>query len=500
MKLSQFLDDIGVKAKDFSTEITSLTQDSRRVLKGSIFFALRGSREAKTLNLNKALSQGAKAVVHDVDEFKEGFYVKNIHKVFSECLHLFYKESFENLKVYGVTGTNGKTTYAYMLKSLLESYNVPTGVFGTVENSFKGHALDTGLTSPIAEDFYSFNHKNYTDRGMKALVCEVSSHALDQKRMGLNFLNGAAFTSFSQDHLDYHKNMSTYLEAKLKIFKEATKDESFFCVSLDVREALVRYDVYKNTTDLNDNESLGENTELKNLEVLNLGDFKISHKTNSYGFDVEFSRKFSNSSQTKVLKGYLPILGSYNVSNFGLALMTLCHHFGDEFFPDSRVFKSFKTPPGRMEPVFFEKKPIAYIDYSHTPDSLEKALKTLKNLRSKVFVVYGCGGNRDSDKRAKMGAVAEAYSDLSYVTSDNPRDEDARSIINNILKGYKKTKYIVEMDRKTAIFKALEEAHKADAVVLIAGKGHEKTQEIKGETFVLSDKQEALNWLESKKI
>jgi len=377
MNLNQLLDDLDVKAKDFSTKITSLTQDSRRVLKGSLFFSLRGTKEAKILNLNKALSLGARAVVHDVDGFKKGFYVKDIHKIFSESLNLFYKESFKNLKVYGVTGTNGKTTYAYMLKSLLESYDTPTGIFGTVENSFKSQILDTGLTSPIAEDFYSFSHKNYTDHGMKALVCEVSSHALDQKRMGLNFLDGAAFTSFSQDHLDYHKSMETYLNAKLKIFSEASKGESFFCMSSDVYEKHVGIDV---------NETI-DSGNLNAIKVLNLDEFKISYKPNSYGFDIEFSRSFkSNShknssdvskstSETKVLKGHLPTLGEFNVSNFGLALMTLCNHFGDEFFPDSRIFKSFKTPPGRMEPVFFNKQPIAYIDYSHTPDSLEKAMQ-----------------------------------------------------------------------------------------------------------------------------
>ncbi len=482
MNLNQLLDDIDVKAKDFSTKITSITQDSRRVLKGSLFFSLRGTTKARILNLNKALSLGAMTVVHDIVTFKKGFYVKDIHKVFSESLHLFYRESFENLKVYGVTGTNGKTTYAYMLKSLLEGYEISTGIFGTVENSFKEHVLDTGLTSPIAEDFYSFNHKNYTDHGMKALVCEVSSHALDQKRMGLKFLDGAAFTSFSQDHLDYHQTMDMYLKAKIKIFSEAAKDKSFFCMSSNVHKDVT----YSDTLD--------------DVEVLNSGDFKISYKQNSYGFDVEFRRSFNNKAQTKVLKGHLPILGDYNISNFGLALMTLCHHFGDEFFPDSRIFKSFNTPPGRMEPVIFNKEPMAYIDYSHTPDSLEKALKTLKDLKTKVFVVFGCGGNRDSDKRAKMGAVAEAYADLSFITSDNPRDEDAESIIDDILIGYKKTAYVVEQDRKKAIFKALEEAYIADAIVLIAGKGHEKTQEIKGEMFMLSDKQEALKWVESKNL
>ena len=181
--------------KELVKSIKFITQDSRRVEPGALFFALRGGRTAKLKNLQDALTRGAFEVVHDLKGFKKGLYVESIDSVFTDALKELYKESFNKLKVYGVTGTNGKTTYSYMLKGLLESYSVPTGIFGTVENAFGENKLKTGLTSPLAEDFYSFSHEQYQN-GMKALVCEVSSHSLDQKRMGLRFLDAAAFTKF----------------------------------------------------------------------------------------------------------------------------------------------------------------------------------------------------------------------------------------------------------------------------------------------------------------
>ena len=189
------------------------------------------------------------------------------------------------------------------------------------------------------------------------------------------------------------------------------------------------------------------------------------------------------------------MLGQYNVENFGLALMTLCTHFGEDFFPDERVFKSFCPPPGRMEPVILNKKPIAYVDYSHTPDSLQKALETLKPLGQKVFVVFGCGGNRDQNKRAKMGAVASELSDFCFVTSDNPRDEDPDQIINDITKGFKGDDFIAVENRKDAIKKALDKAIGDQALVLIAGKGHEETQELKGKKIFFSDIEEVKKWV-----
>ena len=498
MSVEKILQGINLDHQSFRQSLIHVTQNSRRVKMGSLFFALRGSDGDKKENVKEALNKGAVLAVHDCDDFKEGLFTLDVHRVFSDILKLLYKESFENLKIYGVTGTNGKTTYSYMLKSLLESYDVPTGIFGTIENSFREHKLETGLTSPIAEDFYAFSDVNYHQNGMRALVCEVSSHALDQKRMGLEFLDGAAFTSFSQDHLDYHKTMKSYFEAKLKIHKEASKSNSYFCASESLREFLKNplkessKKSFKESSKESSKESLKESLRGYSVDVLNYGDYKISSIKKGYGQEI----KFSLVSKNKTLKGYLPLLGEYNVENFGLALMTLCSHFGEGFFPDDRVFKRFTPPPGRMQPVLYKDFPLAYIDYSHTPDSLQKALETLRALDKKVFVVFGCGGNRDQDKRSKMGEIAEALANFSFLTSDNPRDEDPRHIINGIVSGFKKKQFVVIENRKEAIASALRKALKENALVLIAGKGHEKTQEIAGEKKHFSDLKEVQQWVE----
>jgi UDP-N-acetylmuramoyl-L-alanyl-D-glutamate--2,6-diaminopimelate ligase len=470
MGIEKVLQSLEIERKNFKQEISLITQDSRKVQKGSLFFALRGSDELKIRNLQEAQKKEARLVIHDVSGFESGLFLESIHEVFSDSLKLFYNESFKNLKVYGVTGTNGKTTYSYMLKGMLEAYNVPTGIFGTIENSFRGNKLDTGLTSPNAEDLYAFSAENYHNHGMRALVCEVSSHALDQKRMGLSFLDGAAFTSFSQDHLDYHKDMKSYLKAKLKIKTEASKEAAYFCSVSKLKEELIGLDV----------------------DLLNDGDFNVTTKKESFGQRLEFK----SLSKKQSLSGFLPMLGEYNAENFALALMTLCRHFGHEFFPDDRVFRLFASPPGRMEPVFYKDKPIAFIDYSHTPDSLEKALKTLKSLNQRVYVVFGCGGNRDKDKRAKMGKVSSSFADYSFLTSDNPRDEDPKEIINAIVSGVKGSSFEVVEKREEAISKSLDKAVKDKAVVLIAGKGHERTQEIAGVKKFFSDKEEVKKWVE----
>lgn len=456
----------------FDSEVLGLTEDSRRVKPGYVFFARRGQVKDKLNYIKKAKEQGALLVIHDLRDFESGLYLEDIDLGFSKALKTFYQSSFKHLKVFGATGTNGKTTYSYMLKNMLESYDVPTGIFGTVENRFKEEKLTTDLTSPLAEDFYSFSHKNYIENGMKALVCEVSSHALDQKRMGLEFLDSACFTSFSQDHLDYHKNMQDYLQAKRKIKTQALKREGYFCAPIALQD------------------------KLKGLEADFLGGENFTFKVKNSGFGIEIS--FASAKSERKITGCLPILGSYNGENFCLALMTLCDFFGKDFFPDKRVFESFQSPPGRMEPVFYNEDPLCYVDFSHTPDSLEKALLVLRSLDKKVYTVFGCGGNRDKGKRKVMGEVSERLSDRVFLTSDNPRFEEPLSIISDIEKGFTKCDYTVEADRKKAIQTALKSAIEDNAVVLIAGKGHEQTQEIQGVKTPFSDKKMALEYLKLK--
>jgi len=470
--------------------VLDITADSRRIQPGSLFFVLPRAEKFFDKVYSEALDQGAVLIVHGVASQKDkGHFVENIDSVYSHTLKAFYKDSFSKLKIYGLTGTNGKTSVATMLQNLLELYSVPTGLYGTVGNFFRNNTLDTGLTSSMAEDFYRFNHSNFK-KGMKAVVCEVSSHALDQRRLGLDFLDGAGFTSFSQDHLDYHKSMEAYLEAKGRIFSEALYEKGFF--------------VYP--------QSLKEIKKIKPLEsqkTICLGGSAYSYTVLGKSFGgIEMCFK----KEDKTLTGVLPLFGDYNAENFALALTFLCEHFvsagDDDFFPDSKVFDQFKQISGRMERFKLcdfksGESSYAVVDFSHTPDSLEKALKTLRELKPEhqLIAVFGCGGDRDAAKRPLMGKIASDLADSVVVTSDNPRTEDPQEIAAQIAQAVEVKKLsALNLDRSLAIRKALSTTADRPSLVLIAGKGHEQTQEIKGEKSFFSDQKEVKKWIVEQRL
>ncbi len=479
MKMCELFSFLGAEklldpAVDSGLEVLDLTADTRKIKKGSVFFLL--PRAEHKFADYFAQSHGALTFVHSKkEERSKGFFVENVEEVYFAALKIFYKESVEGLKIYGLTGTNGKTTTAFMLQSLLTSYGVSTGIYGTIKNSFKENSLETGLTSAVAEDFYRFNHENYK-KGMRAVVCEVSSHALDQKRLSTEFLDGAGFTSFSQDHLDYHGTMEKYLEAKLKITTEALKtNKSFFVVSKEMKKL----------------QTWPSNT----LYLGGFYNFKIIKRSDE-GLKISFSKN------EKYIEGWLPLFGDYNASNFSMALTMLCEHFkkevGEEFFPDKRIFENFVQIPGRMEQIPLGENSSVFIDFSHTPDSLEKALETLTSFlgERKLITVFGCGGDRDKAKRPLMGALAEKFSDEVVVTNDNPRTEIPKEIARDILRGTAKGVQ-VELDRGRAIERALEVSLREPCFVLIAGKGHEQSQETLGVKKHFSDQEEVLRFIKT---
>jgi len=480
----------GISKKHEDNVVSDITSDSRKLQAGSLFFVLPRAEKFFDKIFAEAVEKKAALTVHSLKAHKNvGHFVEDVEGCYSKTLQVFYKESFENLKIYGLTGTNGKTSVATMLTNLLELYDVPTGLYGTIGNFFRKEVLETGLTSSTAEDFYRFNHSNYK-LGMKAVVCEVSSHALDQKRLGLQFLDGAGFTSFSQDHLDYHKNMDAYFSAKGKILSESLKLNGFFIHP----------------------KSLGEASKLKPLssqKVLCVGGSSCSYqifKSDFKGIEMEFKHG------AKALKGRLPLFGNYNAENFAMALVFLVEHFRNaglqDFFPDERVFEKFKQISGRMERFKIcnhqsEEESFAIVDFSHTPDSLEKALTTLKNLKPnhKLIVVFGCGGDRDAVKRPLMGKLASQMADCVFVTSDNPRTESAQRIADQILEGVVQgSNCKVQLKRRLAIQEALELACTSPSLVLIAGKGHEQTQEIGEEKAFFSDQDEIKKWVIEKRL
>ncbi len=469
MNLSDLATKLEISINEPDFRVSGVTSDSRRARSGMLFFLLP---RADLKYAEQAREQGA-LVMHSKD-IDFGVRVLDIERAFTTTLQALYSESFHGLKIYGVTGTNGKTSFSYMLKALLESYEVPTGIYGTIENRFKDNVLDTGLTSPVAEDFYKFNDENYKS-GMKAVVCEVSSHALDQKRLGLDFLSGAAFTSFSQDHLDYHGDMEEYLKAKMKITTESLLKEGFVVGHKSVKEF----------------------TSFNADKKIIVGD--LNYSFNILNSSIEGIR-MSFSKGDESIEGVLPLIGSFNVENFSLALTCLCEHFGSDFFPDQRVFESFKQIPGRMERIDIGNNSLAFIDFSHTPDSLKKSIQTLNEYKKegqKLIVVFGCGGDRDKTKRPLMGSIATELADEVILTSDNPRFESPEEIIKDISSGLASDNFEVIENRGGAIKIALDRSLTQSVLILIAGKGHESYQEIKGVKSVFSDQRQVHNWLAS---
>lgn len=465
------------------SRVLDITADTRKVKEGSLFFLLpRAEKHFDKLFKEAELKDAVLTVHGSIKHKNKGFYVEDIESFYTKTLQKFYHESYSNLNIYGLTGTNGKTSVATMFKDLLELYDESVGLFGTAGNFFKDSILKTDLTSPTAEDFYRFNHENFK-KGMRSVVCEVSSHALDQKRLGLSFLTGSGFTSFSQDHLDYHKTMEAYLEAKGKIFSEALHTDGFFIYPKSLKE-------------------FSALSPLASQKVICLGGEKYVYKILNADFD---GIQMSFSKGESVVRGTLPLFGDYNAENFALALTFLCEHFGEGFFPDERVFERFKQISGRMERFHLGGDSHAVVDFSHTPDSLKKALETLKELKPnhKLFCVFGCGGNRDKEKRPEMGKIASLLADKVVVTNDNPRSEAPKAIAQEILNGVSESLnsiVTVNLDRSDAIKNCLSEALVSSSLILIAGKGHEQTQEISGEKSFFSDQNEVLEWLKENKV
>lgn len=468
MKFSDLCRELKISNDCDDFEVQGLTANSSKAQKGYVYFALPSTGSRCEDFCRDALERGA-GVALKYSDFPDPALT------FSQALQYFYKESFDNLTFVGVTGTNGKSSFCFMLRDLLEAHAIPTGIWGTIENSFQGNVFGTELTSPLAEDFYEQNHINFK-KGMKVVLCEVSSHALEQQRLGINFLDIAVFTSFSQDHLDYHGDMNSYFESKVKILTEALKEGgAFFTHS--------HHDYF---------ERFGERCPPSTLASGR--DFKFS--VLSRGIDG-IRVVYEDSKST--FKGDISILGSYQGENYVLALAVffqLQNEFTFEVKPD--LSKSFRQIPGRMERFILRENAQAYVDFCHTPESLEKALATLRELNvldAPITVVFGCGGERDKDKRAIMGEIACRYADRVILTDDNPRGEDPNAIVQQIYEGCEDWAEI-EVDRGLAIFKALMPARYGDGLFLIAGKGHENYQERNGQKTFFSDRRQVLDWVE----
>jgi UDP-N-acetylmuramoyl-L-alanyl-D-glutamate--2,6-diaminopimelate ligase len=479
MKLAELLRGVpGLETQlPFDVEISSLAYDSRRVQPGSLFIAIRGEKADGNDFVSAALDRGALAVASEraapAEHQSRWIKVENARRTLSDMARAFYAHPEERLTLVGITGTNGKTTTTYLLESIFHADDIPCGVFGTIEYRFAGRTLPAINTTPESVDLIS-NFAELLKSGGRAAVMEVSSHALAQERVwGIRF-SAAVFTNLTQDHLDYHKDFEHYFQAKRRLFEGLGTPPPELAV-------------------INAGDAWGK-------KLLGLG----SPRTITYGRNsgaqvrVKQSDLGTNgiratlSTPQGTLQVSSPLLGQANLMNI-LAATATAIGLGIESTKIVEGIAALRVVPGRVERVDEGQPFLVLVDYAHTDDALRNVLAAARGLaKNRLIVVFGCGGDRDRGKRPLMGEAAGTLSDLAVLTSDNPRSEDPLRIMSDALVGLQKAgkPYIAEVDRPTAIRKALAEAREGDVVVL-AGKGHETYQILKDRTIAFDDREVA---------
>jgi UDP-N-acetylmuramoyl-L-alanyl-D-glutamate--2,6-diaminopimelate ligase len=456
-----------------SEEFSEIVFDSRKAKQGTVFVALRGTAVDGHEYIDKAINQGSRAIVCEkVDNRNpEVLYiiVENSHYALGLMSCNFYEHPSKDLKLVGVTGTNGKTTVATILYKLFTGLGQKVGLLSTVENRIGNKVIEATHTTP---DALSVNSLLATmrDEGCDYVFMEVSSHAADQDRIaGLDF-DGAIFTNITHDHLDYHGTFQNYIYAKKKFFDQLPA-HAFALVNIDDKRGAVML----------------QNTAAKcyNYALRSMADFKAKIIENTMeGLILELDNR----------EVYSRLVGDFNAFNL-LAVYGAAVLLGEERDEILTVLSNLTTAEGRFDYIRSNDSGITgIVDYAHTPDALEKVMQTLVKLREgngKIITVVGCGGDRDRTKRPIMAKTACNYSDQVILTSDNPRTESPEAILNEMEEGVPasaKMKVLIIADRRQAIRTACRLAQKGD-IILVAGKGHEKYQEIMGIKHPFDDKE-----------
>ena len=467
---------------DFCVLIRKVTNNSAEVESGSLFCAIRGAVADGHDFLPQAIASGASAVVVADDKeyvLPDGIAVlrvKDSYYAWGILCQTFAGFPARDIQVYGVTGTNGKTSIAFMLRRIFRaaSGEEKCGLLSTVEyDTGSGEPEESARTTPDSKSFQTLFGKMRA-HGCRRAVMELSSHGLHQHRTGSLCFAGAVFTNLTGDHLDYHKTMEAYFQAKRQLFTEMLQPSASAVINVDdpygkrlFQELTGREAVYGVTL----KEDPAANVFVRNLSLTSGGTvFTLFFG----GMEIEIRTV---------------LIGEHNVCNLALAgvLALSCGVQPDVLravLSDPEI-----APPGRLEPFDFPSGVRAFVDYAHTDDALLRVLTALRATASgRVITVFGCGGDRDRSKRPRMGAAAASLSDLVIVTSDNPRTEDPLAIIREIENGMQGKEYLVEPDRAAAIALAVKSARKND-LILIAGKGHENYQEINGVRYPLDDRE-----------
>lgn len=489
MKLTELLQG-WVKCEDDHISISGLALNTQQLQAGDLFIAIKGQHFDGRTYLRDAISRGASAIVCEAQGL-EAFLstqskdipiipVMNLDSLLGKLAKRFYHDPSKEMDVIGVTGTNGKTTSTYVIAQALTRLRKPCGVLGTLGYGFIPQLTDCALTTPDAVSLqkYFYQMKN---EGAKAVAMEVSSHGLMQNRVNAIEIKSALFTNLTQDHLDYHGTMDAYGRAKQKLFQLPSLERAVVNADSPYAEKMLRAITHKIPVASYTLQPTIVNTAsiFKNTLPICVTSLTLNHKGVIAKLDTAWGEGVLRS----------PLLGEFNVSNLLGVLGELCLQ-GFSLEESLNALSFAMSAPGRMQRIGGIRTPQIIIDYAHTPDALEKALKAARvHCERRLWCVFGCGGDRDKDKRAKMGQIAGQYADRIVITSDNPRTEDPETIIDEIWQGItaeQNEKAIKEMDRKAAIEYAIKHALPVDTI-LIAGKGHENYQIIGKELIPFSD-------------
>ena len=509
MKLKMLIKDMEIKEMTGSADVDviGVAYDSRKVKQGDVFIAVKGEKVDGHSFINDAIKKGASAVVYEkavssqyppqpplskggIEGGVVFIRVNDSRKALAYISNNFYERPSDELAIIGVTGTNGKTTTTYLLKSILEAWGKEVGLIGTISYIVKGRHYDAPHTTPEAPEFQAMLSEMLLS-GCSHVVTEVSSHALAQRRVDYTNFDVAVFTNLTRDHLDFHATMEDYFRAKERLFKEILSKEGTSVINYD--------DVWgrKLIGDISGKVLTYGLETGADMAAVNIKDF-----FEGLVIDIKFRDRVHG-----VKSSLIGMHNVYNILSAAGAAVSLNVPW-DVIIDGIRKMSSVK---GRFEKVDAGQDFLCIVDYAHTEDALERLIYTARELmkssevrsqspsatrrggksevrQQRIITVFGCGGNRDKGKRPIMGKIATSLSDYVVITSDNPRDEDPVEIIKEIEAGASRRNYVIEPDRREAIRKAVKLAEAGD-ILLLAGKGHEDYQEIKGIRHKFSDRE-----------
>jgi UDP-N-acetylmuramoyl-L-alanyl-D-glutamate--2,6-diaminopimelate ligase len=480
--LTKIIQAITVTGPD-NPDITGISYDSRQVRPGHLFVAFQGRHHEGMEFIDEAITRGAVAVVSESETWSRRdichVHVEDARRALAEIACAFSGNPSSRLEVIGVTGTNGKTTVAFMVKAILQAAGRSPGLIGTVLYEIGDRLIPAGRTTPEAPELQAMLDQ-MIQAGCQSVVMEVSSHALDQKRVwGIDFDVGV-FTNLTRDHLDYHENMDNYFAAKTLLFRGLGQAQKVAAGVINIDDPW-------------------------GMRLASINGFRVEEITfgmhpgavvRAEEIDVSAAGStFALKSPWGSSRVHLNVLGRFNVSN-ALAAIAACGSLGIE--PDlmARVLGEIESVPGRLELIPNRRGMKVFVDYAHTDDALKNVLTTLREItQGRIILVFGCGGDRDRTKRPLMGSVAAQLADHSIVTTDNPRSEDPAAIARGVVEGFGEyPNYETVADREEAIGRAIKMAQVGD-VVLIAGKGHENYQEFANTVVPFDDREAARNYL-----